>query len=97
MMVDDGKIMVDEMVRWDHQKHLSHQRRSVPSSFEKDFKKLLQDHEPTKEQILDVLKNTNPYSLENFDGETLVKNHQSDYSSSEVKKNPQNYSATLTS
>ena len=89
--IDNGELSVGGAYKIVKQKHLSHQRRSVPSSFEKDFKKLLQDHEPTKEQILDVLKNTNPYSLENFDGETLVKNHQSDYSSSEVKKNPQNY------
>jgi len=89
--IDDGELSVGGAYKIVKEKHLSHQKRSVPSDFEKSFKKLLTDHEPTKEQILHVLKNTNPYSLENFDGETLVKNNQSDYSSDSVKKKVSNY------
>ena len=89
--IDKGELSVGGAYKIVKEKHLSHQKRSVPSDFEKSFKKLLMDHEPTKEQILHVLKNTNPYSLENFDGETLVKNNQSDYSSDSVKKKVSNY------
>ena len=72
------------------EKHLSHLKRSVPSNFERDFKKLLKEQKPSKEQILSVLKNTHPYSLENFDGDYGEKS-PSEFSSDVVKKKVSNY------
>ena len=89
--IDNGELSVGGAYKIVKEKHLSHNKRSVPSNFEKEFKSFLQKHKPSKEQLLDVLKNTHPYSLENFDGETLVKNDLSEYSSEEVKKKVSNY------
>ena len=89
--IDNGELSVGGAYKIVKEKHLSHHKRTVPSNFERDFKKLLKEQKPSKEQILNVLKNTHPYSLENFDGETLVKNHQSEFSSDVVKKKVSNY------
>jgi len=89
--IDNGELSVGGAYKIVKEKHLSHHKRTVPSDFEKDFKSFLSKHKPSKKQILDVLKNTHPYSLENFDGDTLVKKNQSEYSSEEVKKKVSNY------
>ena len=87
--IDNGEISVSKAYKLVQKKYLSHITRKQPSNFEKDFKNILTTHKPTKEQILDVLKNTHPYSLDNFDGAET--NNNSEYSSEIVKKKVVNY------
>ena len=87
--IDNGEISVSKAYKLVQKKYLSHITRKQPSNFEKDFKNILTKHKPTKEQILDVLKNTHPYSLDNFDGAET--NNNSEYSSEIVKKKVVNY------
>ena len=64
--IDTKELSVNKAYEIVREKHFKIEKKTTTDDFGKDFKKLLSKHQPTKEQILDTLKSTYPYSLEDF-------------------------------
>lgn len=72
--IDNGELSVNGAYKIVKKKHFNSSSNPKQNDFDRKFRRLLNEYQPTKEEIIKVLQSTHPYSLEDF-GTMVETNH----------------------